>query len=143
MNITPVDINNQKFRTRFRGFDVKEVDDFLQAVAGELDLQLKENSRLREKILELESREKQLKERKPPVVKENDTQTGAEAKKAAMLRDAEAAMEGMLDQKRMEANTLKEEIEHLKVTKQQLETYFQSFLQFNLELLDTWNKREP
>ena len=42
MKVTPLDINNQKFRTRFRGFDVREVDDFLQAVAGELELRLRE-----------------------------------------------------------------------------------------------------
>jgi len=37
MKITPLDINNQKFRTKFRGFDVRDVDDFLQAVAEELE----------------------------------------------------------------------------------------------------------
>jgi len=36
MNITPLDIDNQKFRTRFRGFDVREVDDFLQSVAEDI-----------------------------------------------------------------------------------------------------------
>ncbi len=143
MKITPVDVNNQRFRTRFRGFDVKEVDDFLQAVAGELEQQLKDNVRLREKISELESRGKQLKDQKTAVVKEDDILAGSEAKKVAMLRDAEAALEEMLASKRMEADTPKEEIEHLKKTKQQLEAYFESFLQFNIDLLDTWNKREP
>jgi len=83
MNITPLDIDNQKFRKRFRGFDVREVDDFLQSVA-----------------------------------------------------------EDILDVMRVEADKLDEEIKHLKKTKKQLETYFESFLRFNIELLDTWNKRE-
>ena len=65
MKITPLDINNQKFRTRFRGFDVREVDDFLQAAAGELELQLRENLRLKERITELESQVERLKDIPP------------------------------------------------------------------------------
>ncbi|MCP4370870.1 MAG: DivIVA domain-containing protein, partial [Deltaproteobacteria bacterium] len=30
MKITPLDIQQQKFKTRFRGFDVQEVDIFLE-----------------------------------------------------------------------------------------------------------------
>ena len=33
MNITPLDIQQQKFKTRFRGFDIQEVDVFLDQMA--------------------------------------------------------------------------------------------------------------
>ena len=34
MNLTPLDIQQQKFKTRIRGFDVREVDAFLEQVAN-------------------------------------------------------------------------------------------------------------
>ncbi|MBW2595399.1 MAG: DivIVA domain-containing protein [Deltaproteobacteria bacterium] len=141
MKITPLDINNQKFRTKFRGFDVREVDEFLQAVAGELELQLKENLRLKERVTELESRVERLKDI-TPAPKGDESPDRAETMKTSMLQEAEAAMEGVLDGMKVEADKLKEEIKHLKKTKEQLDTYFESFLRFNIELLDTWNKRE-
>lgn len=141
MNVTPLDINNQRFRTRFRGFDVREVDDFLQVVAGELELQLQENSRLREKAAELESRLEQLKDT-VSAVKDETPPVDMEEMKASMLREAETAVEDILAARRMEADGLKMEIEHLEKTKEQLEAYFESFLRFNIDLLDTWEKRK-
>lgn len=141
MKITPLDINNQKFRTKFRGFDVREVDGFLQAVAEELELQLRENSRLKERVKELESQVERLKDI-PPVPKGDESPDRAEAMKTSMLQEAEAVTKGILDGMKAEADKLEEEIKHLKRTKEQLETYFESFLRFNIELLDTWNKRE-
>jgi len=141
MKITPLDINNQKFRARFRGFDVREVDGFLQAVAGELELQLKENSRLKERVTELESRVERLKD-VTPAPEGDESPDRAEMMKTAMLQEAEAATKDILDKMRVEADKLEEEIKHLKKTKEQLDTYIESFLRFNIELLDTWNKRE-
>lgn len=141
MNVTPLDINNQRFRTRFRGFDVREVDDFLQVVAGELELQLQENSRLREKAAELESRLEQLKDT-VSAVKDETPPVDMEEMKASMLREAETAVEDILAARRMEADGLEMEIEHLEKTKEQLEAYFESFLRFNIDLLDTWKKRK-
>ena len=141
MKITPLDIHNQKFRTRFRGFDIREVDDFLQAVSGELELRLRENARLKERVVELESQVERLSNIN--MVPEDDgSSDGAEVIKASLLREAEAVTEDILDSMRAEANTLEEEIRHLEKTKEHLETYFESFLRFNIELLDTWNKRE-
>ncbi|MEJ2098872.1 MAG: DivIVA domain-containing protein, partial [Desulfobacterales bacterium] len=33
MKITPLDIQQQKFKTRFRGFDIREVNAFLKQIA--------------------------------------------------------------------------------------------------------------
>ncbi len=48
MSITPVDIQQQKFGVRLRGFDAVEVDKFLELVANEIEELLQENNRLRE-----------------------------------------------------------------------------------------------
>ncbi len=36
MKMTPMEIQQKQFRIRFRGFDVQEVDDFLEHLADEI-----------------------------------------------------------------------------------------------------------
>ncbi len=69
MKITPLDIQQQQFRVRFRGFDMVEVDNFLDLVANEFEELLKENNQLREedrrklaKINELEAAHKEVRD---------------------------------------------------------------------------------
>jgi len=50
MKVTPLDIRQQQFHLRFRGFDPVEVDTFLELVAGEIEALMKENARLRETL---------------------------------------------------------------------------------------------
>jgi cell division initiation protein len=53
MRITPLDIQQQKFKTRFRGFDVQEVDIFLEQMADAFAFLLRENENLKEDIQRL------------------------------------------------------------------------------------------
>jgi cell division initiation protein len=48
MKITPLDIQQQQFRVKFRGFDMVEVDNFLDQVANEFEELLRENNRVKE-----------------------------------------------------------------------------------------------
>lgn len=52
--LTAQDIQSQQFHVRFRGFDVEEVDDFLERVAESVLALSEENKRLRERLDELE-----------------------------------------------------------------------------------------
>jgi cell division initiation protein len=54
MNLTPQDIQQRKFKKRFRGFDVREVDSFLAAVADSFLALMHEDKRHQERIEELE-----------------------------------------------------------------------------------------
>jgi cell division initiation protein len=67
MKMTPLDIQQQQFRVKFRGIDMVEVDNFLDLMANEFEELLRENNRLKEgerqkldKIQELEGAEKEL-----------------------------------------------------------------------------------
>ncbi|MCP4162719.1 MAG: DivIVA domain-containing protein [Deltaproteobacteria bacterium] len=59
MKLTPMDIQQQKFTTRVRGFDSQEVDRFLEEVASGFEELLHENEDYRKEIqnLKLESQE--------------------------------------------------------------------------------------
>lgn len=50
MALTPLDIHNKEFRKRFRGYDEREVDEFLDEVVRDYDTLGKENAQLREEV---------------------------------------------------------------------------------------------
>ena len=50
MKITPLDIRQQQFSVRFRGFDAEEVDTFLEMIADEYETVIEENRKLKEEI---------------------------------------------------------------------------------------------
>lgn len=50
MRITPIDIQEQKFKIAFRGYDKAEVDNFLDAVATQMEDLLRENSFVKEEL---------------------------------------------------------------------------------------------
>ena len=54
MKIAPIDIRQQRFSVKFRGFDPREVDTFLEMVADELEDMVRENDRLKEQQKKLE-----------------------------------------------------------------------------------------
>jgi len=55
MSVTPIDMRQREFGTAMRGFDRGEVTAFLVEAAGEYELALRENDRLRQEIIRLEA----------------------------------------------------------------------------------------
>ena len=90
MRITPLDIQQKQFPTKFRGFDMEEVDSFLEIIREEMEELLRENANLREEARRFE---KQLKEYKNMEVTLRDTliktQELVEGYKATAKKDAE------------------------------------------------------
>lgn len=70
MRITPLDIQQKDFAKKFRGFDMEEVDSFLELLREEMEELLRENANLREEARRFE---KQLKEYKNMEVTLRDT----------------------------------------------------------------------
>ena len=64
MRISPLDIRQQQFTVKwFRGFDIHEVDAFLDDVAEDYETVLKENAQLKEQVATFEERSRGLNER--------------------------------------------------------------------------------
>lgn len=51
MKLTPMDINNKEFKKGIRGYNVEEVDEFLDEVIENYEELYKENSKLKEKLI--------------------------------------------------------------------------------------------
>ncbi len=90
MRITPLDIQQKQFATRFRGFDMEEVDSFLELIREEMEELLRDNANLREEARRFE---KQLKEYKNMELTLRDTlvktQELVEEYKTTAKKDAE------------------------------------------------------
>src|SRR5438132_12809927 len=54
MNVSPLDLRQQKFHSRFRGFDKVEVASLLSAVADDYEAALRETDRLRQQLIRVE-----------------------------------------------------------------------------------------
>ena len=63
MRLSPLDIQSQQFRTRIRGYDTREVENFLELVASEFEEMIRENGKLKEKLAKLTSQLDELKQR--------------------------------------------------------------------------------
>src|SRR5262249_2115262 len=55
MNVSPLDLRQQRFRTAMRGFDKVEVTSFLAAVADDYEQALRETDRLRQDLMRMEA----------------------------------------------------------------------------------------
>jgi len=138
VEITPLDIHNQQFKIRFRGFDIREVDQFLDAVARELDERISENQQLRETIRVLETQVSELQQAQgDPDRREN---AELEASRDALLREARKTAGEILEGARREVESLREEVERLEHRKNALNDYFEYFLHFNEKVLQSWQK---
>lgn len=136
VEITPLDIQNQQFKVRFRGFDIREVDQFLDVLARALDEWISENRRLRETIGTLETRVAELEEaQRNPERREAE---GLEVARNALLQEARKAAKEILEGARKEMASLRGEVERLEHRKKALNDYFEYFLEFNEKILHSW-----
>ncbi len=150
MKITPLDIQQQQFRVRFRGFDIVEVDNFLDLVANEFEELLKENNLLREesrrksaKISEMEAMERDLREALVSVQRITEEMKNNARKEAELiLEEARGQGQKLVANAQAQALKVEEQINELKKQRMRLESSLRSTLEFHLKLLEP-SKEEP
>jgi cell division initiation protein len=118
MRISALDIRQQQFTTRFRGFDRQEVETFLEDVAEDYESVVKENTLLKEQLAALEERSRNITEHERTL---QDTlvtthRLTEEMKQAAkreaemVVRDAEMRGEKVTEEMRAEEARLRQDI---------------------------------
>ncbi len=145
MKITPKDIQQQRFKTRFRGFDVREVDEYLDRIADELgSLEVKcerldeENRRLVRENQDYREREDTFKRAMMSSQKVLE-QMKENARKSAelIISNAEVKAEKTLNRAHNRLAQLHEDIAELKRQRIQLESQIHSILDTHTRLLET------
>jgi cell division initiation protein len=143
MKITPLDIQQQQFRVRFRGFDMVEVDNFLDLLASEFEELLKENSQIREeerqnlaKISELEAAEKEWRDTLVSVQRiMEEMKNNARKEGELIIEEAKANARKIVESAQAQALQVEGEINHLKHQRAQFEASLRAIIEMHRELL--------
>ena len=153
MKITPLDIQQQQFRVRFRGFDMVEVDNFLDLAANEFEELLRENNRLKEedrqkaeKIQQLERAERDLHNAlisAQQICEEMKNQARKEGE--LVVEEAKGNARKILEAAQGQAMQIEGEIAQLRRQRAEFEASLRSILEMHQSLLDTHpgNRNSP
>ena len=144
MKLTPLDIQQQQFKIKFRGFDVREVDVFLEQLADDFESSQNENVSLQEEIdrLKLENQGYRQREEtfKRAILNSQKVleQMKDNAQKSAelIIADAEVKAEKILNRAHNRLAQLHEDIAELKRQRIQIEIQVRSILENHTRLLD-------
>jgi cell division initiation protein len=148
MNVSPLDLRQQRFRKSVRGFDPVEVTAFLAAVADDYEQALRETDRLRQDLMRMEvvlaqhrENEQNLRATMMTAQKLSDdikSSADAEAKRIVAGADAEARRiileaasrsELLLDQTQARMEDIQREIDGLKLKRKDVETTIEASIQ--------------
>ncbi|MFZ3063990.1 MAG: DivIVA domain-containing protein [Nitrospirota bacterium] len=125
MKITPLDIQQKNFGVKFRGFDVKEVNSFLDLLTRELETLIKENNYLKEelakkegKIIDFKKKETTLKDTLMNAQQIVENLKGNALKEAELIiKEAELKADSLIKDVHKEIANLKKELNDLKKQK--------------------------
>jgi len=144
MKITPLDIQHQQFSVRLRGFDVSEVDRFLELVADAFEEVHGENERLKESIQKIRREKEAIKAREDTFRKTllddqrviEHMKENAEKKARNIIEEAQVRADQILNRSHNRLGKLHGNIAELKRRRVQLESQLESVLQAHSRLLD-------
>ena len=144
MKLTPLDIQQQQFKVKLRGFDIREVDGFLEKLADAFSSLQAENKTLREEIRRLKLERQGFKEReetfKRAMLNSQKVmeQMKENARKSAeiIIADAEVKAEKILNRAHNRLSQLHEDISELKRQRLQIEVQIRSVLESHSKLLE-------
>ena len=161
MKLTPLDIQQQKFKVKWRGYDVQEVETYLEMVAEDVDSLLKEYNKLKDETQKYETQLADFRENERSIqqtimttqkiaddLKRNAQKESeliiSEAKVEAekIINDARAQAEKILGDCREETEKKRSEISDLKNKKLECELSFRNMLESQLRLLKPETKGE-
>ena len=148
MNVSPLDLRQQRFRKTVRGFDPVEVTAFLAAVADDYEQALRETDRLRQDLMKMEvvlahhrENEQNLRATMITAQKLSDDikstadaeakriMAGADAEAKRIILEAASRSELLLDQTQARMEDIQREIDGLKLKRKDVETTIEASIQ--------------
>ncbi len=161
MKLTPLDIQQQKFEVKWRGYDRQEVETFLEMVSEDVESLLKDYNKLRDELKKCESQLADFRENERAIqqtimttqkvsddLKRNAQRESdlilSEAKVAAekITNDSRTHAEKMMGGSRLEIERLRKEFNDVRNKKMECELALKSMLESHLRLLKTATERK-
>jgi cell division initiation protein len=153
MNVSPLDLRQQRFRRKFRGFDPVEVASFLAAVADDYEQALRETDRLRQDLMRTDAllsehreHEKNLQSTLTTAQRlSEEIKANAEVEAQRIIHDAEVRSDFLLEKTQSRLEDVQREIDGLKLKRRDAETSIEatiSTLKNTLEFVREQEARE-
>jgi cell division initiation protein len=144
MNVSPIDLRQQRFRLAFRGFDKIEVTSLLMAVADDYEQALRETDRLKQDLSRLEAIVQEHREHEKSLkltllaaqklAEEIKSQAEDEAKR--VVQEAQGRSELLLEKTQGRLEDVQREIDGLKLKRKDVETTLEATIQTLRNTLD-------
>ena len=137
MNVSPLDLRQQKFNKALRGFDPVEVTSFMMAVAEDYEQALREADRLRTDLHRMEAvlnehreHERSLKSTLMAAQKlADDIKAHAEDAARRIVREAQSRSDLLLEKTQARLEDVQREIDGLKLKRKDVETSIEATIQ--------------
>ena len=150
MKIAPIDIRQQRFSVKFRGFDPQEVDTFLEMVADELEDMVRENDRLKEQQKKLEMQIEELGANEAGVRKtllaaqtlREDISANAKKEAELIIRDAHSKANEIIGSMKEAATGARDDLAALARRKKQLVLNMRSMMETHLRMLEAEERND-
>ena len=150
MNVSPLDLRQQRFRSAFRGFDKVEVASFLAAVADDYEQALRETDRLRQDLAKMEAAltehrelEKNLKATLTTAQKlADDIKAQADQEAKRIVREAEGRSDLLLEKTQARLEDIQRGIDGLKLKRRDVETTIEATIQALRNTLEFVHEQE-
>lgn len=148
MKTTSMDITNKEFKKSFRGYDMDEVEEFLEKIAEDYEALYKENSCLKEKMNALQENIEHYAKMEDTIqstlllAQNASDQARKTAQKEAELvvLNANETAQRILDKAHNEVMKINDDFERTKQEFIIFKTKFKTFMQSQLEVFDTMEK---
>jgi cell division initiation protein len=151
MKITPLDIRQKRFESALRGFDRREVEAFLEMLAGEFEEIVKENISLKEeikrdavKLEHLHDKERTLQETMVSAQRiSEEVQQSAKKEAEIIVAEAEHQAERIVHDAHQKLVQVVADINELKRQRIQFESQVRSVIDSHLKMLETFRPTGP
>ena len=147
MKITPLDIRQKRFNASLRGFSVREVEAYLELVAGEFEELVRENISLKEEQKRAQQRLEQYHERERTLQEtmitaqriSDDVKTAAKKEAELVLAEAEQQAEKIVQNAHQKLVQVVADINELKRQRVQFESQIRGVIAAHANLLETFS----
>jgi cell division initiation protein len=137
MNVSPLDLRQQRFRRAFRGLDPIEVSSFLLAVADDYEQALRETDRLRQDLARMEGVVAQHREHEKSLTATlmvaqklaEEFKTNAEEEARRTIREAQTRSDLLLENAQARLTEVQRDIDNLKLKRRDVETTLHATIQ--------------
>jgi cell division initiation protein len=150
MNVSPLDLRQQRFHTRLRGLDRVEVTSFLAAVAEDYEQALRVTDQLRQEVARLEAALKEHRQHEQNLRAtlttaqrlSDDIKATAEREAERIIREAEGRAQLILDKTQARLEDVQREIDGLRLKRSDVQTTIEATIQTLRNTLDFVREQE-